>query len=113
MEARASGCKDTLTFPSEESQLDSVFALLSLRSRNHARSAFIRSLQPLALAQACRNRFQASLSSPYSRGTMPAQPSNGFFTCWPELNQTGSILLALFFLIFGRLKSKMKTEKVK
>jgi hypothetical protein len=29
-------------------------------------------------------RFQASLSSPFGRGTMPAQPSNGFFTCWPS-----------------------------
>jgi hypothetical protein len=29
-------------------------------------------------------RFQASLSSPFGRGTMPAQPSNGFFTRWPS-----------------------------
>jgi len=30
-------------------------------------------------------RFQASLSSPYGRGTMPAQPSNGFLTTQPDL----------------------------
>jgi len=29
-------------------------------------------------------RFQASLSSPTRRGTMPAQPSNGFLTQWPS-----------------------------
>jgi hypothetical protein len=29
-------------------------------------------------------RFQASLSSPSRRGTMPAQPSNGFFTHQPS-----------------------------
>jgi hypothetical protein len=28
-------------------------------------------------------RFQASLSSPFGRGTMPAQPSNGFLTTQP------------------------------
>jgi len=31
-------------------------------------------------------RFQASLSSPLRRGTMPAQPSNGFLTHWPLQN---------------------------
>ena len=31
-------------------------------------------------------RFQAPLSSPFGRGTMPAQPSNGFFTIHPELS---------------------------
>jgi hypothetical protein len=29
-------------------------------------------------------RFQASLSSPFGRGTVPAQPSNGFFTRCPS-----------------------------
>ena len=29
-------------------------------------------------------RFQASLSSPFGRGTMPAQPSNGFLNTQPE-----------------------------
>jgi len=29
-------------------------------------------------------RFQASLSSPFGRGTMPAQPSNGFLSTQPE-----------------------------
>ena len=32
-------------------------------------------------------RFQASLSSLLRRGTMPAQPSNGFFTHWPSQNE--------------------------
>jgi len=32
-------------------------------------------------------RFQASLSSPPRRGTMPAQPSNGFLTQWPSQNE--------------------------
>jgi hypothetical protein len=30
-------------------------------------------------------RFQASLSSPFGRGTMPAQPSNGLLTTQPRL----------------------------
>jgi hypothetical protein len=29
-------------------------------------------------------RFQASLSSPFGRGTMPAQPSNGFLNSQPD-----------------------------
>jgi hypothetical protein len=29
-------------------------------------------------------RFQASLSSPFGRGTMPAQPSNGFLNTQPD-----------------------------
>ncbi|MGB2763703.1 MAG: hypothetical protein WBC20_04750 [Candidatus Aminicenantaceae bacterium] len=29
-------------------------------------------------------RFQASLSSPLWRGTMPDLPSNGFLACWPS-----------------------------
>jgi len=33
-------------------------------------------------------RFQASLSSPPRRGTMPAQPSNGFFTQQPSQRRT-------------------------
>jgi len=37
-------------------------------------------------------RFQASLSSPPLRGTVPAQPSNGFFTHWPSLNKIFSLL---------------------
>jgi len=31
-------------------------------------------------------RFQASLSSPFGRGTMPAQPSNGFISTQPDLS---------------------------
>jgi len=37
-------------------------------------------------------RFQASFSSPFGRGTMPAQPSNGFLGILPDLffHETGN-----------------------
>jgi hypothetical protein len=37
-------------------------------------------------SEAKNARFQASLSSPFGRGTVPAQPSNGFFIHKPSLD---------------------------
>jgi hypothetical protein len=48
-------------------------------------------------------RFQASLSSPFGRGTMPAQPSNGFLNTQPGqiyIRDLGMRLLSNFHLDF-------------
>jgi hypothetical protein len=45
-------------------------------------------------------RFLASLSSPFGRGTMPAQPSNGFFTTQPELYYSAMNKVAIDFIDF-------------
>jgi len=58
-------------------------------------------------------RFQASLSSPLRRGTMPARPSNGFLTHWPSqskilLEQNQRVFemptLTLYFIFHHRKK---------
>ncbi len=48
-------------------------------------------------------RFQASLSSPVWRGTMPAQPSNGFFIHKPS--QDRGIYFAGAKAVFFRLNN--------
>jgi hypothetical protein len=48
-------------------------------------------------SEAKNARFQASLSSPVWRGTMPAQPSNGFFIHKPLQHKETRFLTGFMF----------------
>jgi hypothetical protein len=57
----------------------------------------------LCPSEAKTARFQASLSSPFWRGTMPAQPSNGFLN-HPACSLFSLCLTGLFLEFFSELK---------
>ena len=78
-------------------------------------------------SEAKNARFQASLSSPAWRGTMPVQPSNGFFTHKlsqimgtdfagenqrADVSASPTVALSRFWRRFLRLTPGLSSEKI-